>query len=630
MPCPRLLTTVYSLALSLHLTLLTHAQEWTQPLPYDPFRKKLHASLSTQTHTQQHKQQPYYATLPFMDDFSQPSYSYTLWDAHGVYFNTHYADHCPTWGVATLDGLNALGLPYNPTPNSWGPADTLLSPLFNLQNKQPADSIFLSFFYQAGGLGDIPAYQDSLILQFRTASNQWITVWTAYGGQATPFQLVLIPITQTQFLHDSFQFRFINFATLSGNNDHWHLDVIYLDQNRTRTDSTILDVAIADMPTAWLNRYTIIPWRFAPYFWNNSLFVALQNLSNATRNTSYRFVIEYPATSQRVDSSLIAAFNLLPQQRDTLWMNLQYLTATFSPINTTSVHFRVWYEIQPGSGNLYHNNDTLAWTQHFTGMLAYDDGTPERAYGLIGAGTAFAYQYQIPNPDTLWGIAIQFVPHNADIQQFLFSIAVWTNLSTSIDQNLIARRDFLTPCLPDSLPDTLFCIYLFPEPVPVPTQFYAGWIQTTPEPLLVGLDQNRNARPYAWYYAASQWLPSQVNGAILFRPIIGTRQEVQTYLLLSTSHQSPDPFTSQPQLKPQLYPANAPTLLYFPQTITATWLLTTSHGIILQTGTTHGEPLTISIAHLPPGIYLLHWIPTPSTTPPTPTTHLTIPIFKPR
>ncbi|MGV2480783.1 UNVERIFIED_CONTAM: hypothetical protein IGO34_28745, partial [Salmonella enterica subsp. enterica serovar Weltevreden] len=90
-----------------------------------------------------------------------------------VYIN-HTSPIAPlSIGVATFDGLNKKGYPYNLTApvSSSALADKLTSRPINLKSKrgvayQPSDSIYISFYYQAEGRGDSPEPNDSLSLDF--------------------------------------------------------------------------------------------------------------------------------------------------------------------------------------------------------------------------------------------------------------------------------------------------------------------------------------------------------------------------------------------------------------------------------------------------------------------------------
>src|SRR5262245_39461344 len=54
-------------------------------------------------------------TLPFNDDFSVPGIypQQSLWLDSGAFINTTFADRPVTIGIATLDGLDKSGVPYD-------------------------------------------------------------------------------------------------------------------------------------------------------------------------------------------------------------------------------------------------------------------------------------------------------------------------------------------------------------------------------------------------------------------------------------------------------------------------------------------------------------------------------------
>jgi hypothetical protein len=69
------------------------------------------------------------------------------WFDNYAFWNTTYPVLPPTIGVATLDGLNEFGLPYNNTNTStFGDADYLTSYPINLSGLAVGDSVYLSFF----------------------------------------------------------------------------------------------------------------------------------------------------------------------------------------------------------------------------------------------------------------------------------------------------------------------------------------------------------------------------------------------------------------------------------------------------------------------------------------------------
>ena len=163
-------------------------------------------------------------SLPFFDDFS---YNSTIvdsnkWQRSSVFLNRNYPINPPTLGVVTFDGLNEFGLARDFNQfNVTDPSDTLLSKSIDLST---VNSVYFMFYYQAKGMGDAPEIQDKFVLEFLNDTLGWEQVWSADYNISEDFYKVVKVINELRFLHDSFQFRFRNYATVSGNFDHWHLD----------------------------------------------------------------------------------------------------------------------------------------------------------------------------------------------------------------------------------------------------------------------------------------------------------------------------------------------------------------------------------------------------------------------
>ena len=99
-----------------------------------------------------------------------------------MFLNNNFSSNPWTFGVATFDGLNSSGMPYDWTVGSTDWADELTSkPIFMSQNTI-SDSIYLSFFFQSGGNGETPEGDDSLSLEFYIPSiDSWVYAWSTNG-----------------------------------------------------------------------------------------------------------------------------------------------------------------------------------------------------------------------------------------------------------------------------------------------------------------------------------------------------------------------------------------------------------------------------------------------------------------
>ena len=109
-------------------------------------------------------------SLPFFEDFTNyETFPNPLkWKDALVYINNTFPINPISRGVATFDGLNAYGLPYD-SVNKYASiyADSLCSQQIDLSTYIANDSIYLSFYYQPGGYGFEPDLNDSLMLFFK-------------------------------------------------------------------------------------------------------------------------------------------------------------------------------------------------------------------------------------------------------------------------------------------------------------------------------------------------------------------------------------------------------------------------------------------------------------------------------
>jgi hypothetical protein len=97
--------------------------------------------------------------------------------------------------VATLDAIDASGEVYsqNDLPT---PSDSLTSLPFDLSPwATGTDTVRLSFFYQAGGKGEIPERTDSLLLDFYSpATERWARMWFAITDTFSHFSQVVLSV----------------------------------------------------------------------------------------------------------------------------------------------------------------------------------------------------------------------------------------------------------------------------------------------------------------------------------------------------------------------------------------------------------------------------------------------------
>lgn len=475
--------------------------------------------------------------LPFFEDFStsfiQPDP--TRWIDADAFVNNNYCINPVSNGVATLDAIDYQGSIYAGAtldPNSFV-ADHLSSGPFKM-DFSAADSLYLSFLYQAGGLGDMPEDQDSLLVDFYApADSAWINVWGIPGAEEVQaFKTVMIPITQARFLTSGFQFRFRNRASLPRNNDfedkranvdHWNVDYIRLSAGRFAADTILRDVAFNTGIPSVLIDLSSLPWAHfedaRDQVFDQKVTVRYRNNDSISRNVTRSLVLEEPLYGESYIPGLPTAQDL-PAHQDTV-VEFDY----FYPLDVNrgdSAIIRIKSSLRTDDVDP-KVNDTVFYDQVFKDYYAYDDGTPEAGYGLRAQGTknsSVAMKYFSYKLDRIGGVDISFNQIKDSLNQdYYFKLIVWSNNGGVPGTILHEDEADYTPGYPNSFPG--FVRYYFSEPVSVDGGFFVGWRQYNQYMLNVGLDLNNRPQPHVIYYNyQGVWEESNAPGVILLRPFI--------------------------------------------------------------------------------------------------------------
>jgi len=494
-------------------------------------------------------------SLPFFDDFTTTAvYPDTrLWMDSQVYVNSHFPLSPPSYGVATFDQLDSKGRPYSDLFNpllfsSW---DTLTSRPINLSfykignqevNYSIGDSLYLSFFFQGGGLGDKPEFADSFVLQFKLPSGIWRNIWTQRVMNVTTFKQILIPVTDPLYFFNGFQFRFVHFTYALGNLNQVHLDYVRLNRNRSVSDTLINDVAIQAGPFSLLRYYHQMPYL---HFLADSANQKAASHTLSVRNNGAQIVNTQFAFDATAFSNTIASFpfsssnrNIFPHA-DTVE---SFSSFPFANLNANSfVRIDKRYRINPLAGNttpdVYNalgNNDEYNSIQHFKNQYAYDDGTAEGGIGLSYEGLppgrgSFALRYNLSKSDTLSGIAIFFNRSLENISSRSFRICIWRGLAEGVAEDKpIYELSILAPPYTDSING--FHHFILDTLIVLPKgDFYIGWSQTAIYNLNVGYDNNyrkdgieqRNDNILFNLLGTWQRADASIKGTPMIRPIVG-------------------------------------------------------------------------------------------------------------
>jgi hypothetical protein len=546
--------------------------------------------------------------LPFFEDFTNyETFPNPLkWKDALVYINNSFPINTISRGVATFDGLNTFGVPYD-SINKYAAiyADSLTSQIIDLSNYTPNDSIYLSFYYQPGGYGFEPDLNDSLMLFFKLNNGLWNKVWAKEGSSTTDFKQVLIPVSNAIYLNANFQFRFINKVTMQTNDDHWHLDYIKINSNRTYTDTLINDLAFTQRPDFLLNDYTSMPYnQFQAAVNSNWLTEHKVYLRNNTSNTITNS-FNYRAKEKSTGSLFSGFSNFTTSIPSFTTANLALLnyTPNYSPTpNQDKVVFeQTYYTASISIQNTI--NDTIVSQQVFDNYLAYDDGSAEKSYYLNLFNTLpgkIAIEHQLYTSDTLRGVAIQFgrqIPSNANKY---FSIAIMkalAGINGASKDSIIYKEDFFFPRFRDSING--FWIYTFTNPITMPVgSFYVSTIQPAmsgSDSLYFGLDANRTMANHQYYNVLNSWQSSQIDGAVMIRPLLGKA-------IVSTAIANPKFINYNMSISPN--PAHDLISIQSENNLTQLEIYSTI-GSLIYSSTLFGTNSNISIGAFEPGLYFV-------------------------
>lgn len=552
-------------------------------------------------------------SLPFFEDFTGYSLfpDSTKWTDYHVYINNTMGSRPISRGVATFDALDWRGIPYDTFSNTnFRYADSLTSQPINLSLNvvNPADSLYLSFFFQPQGNGFYPLPQDSLMLFLKTRFGGYVKVWSAMGATLKPFKQVMIPIADSLYFDSFFQFRFINIGALYWADAIWNVDYIKLGSGRTIFDTAINDAGFTSNPTFFLNDYTSMPYR--QFFSFPVAERSSQYICSLRNNYDFPQTITYGYTGTALNTNTLLRPNTwntapMPGLNTDAFVYPSYTTLVplISVGNYSRVTFQNKFFIRSISTSDPVENDTIVSNQVFDNYLAYDDGTAEKSYYLNLYPTLpgkIAIEHHLNRPDTLRGMAIYFGRQVPFSFSKFFNINIYSQLegiNGAPTDNIIYTQEFCTPGYTDTI--NQFWVYKFDQPVPMAAgTFYAGTFQPAEsgaDSLYFGLDVNRIGSNHAYYNVLSGWSPSLISGAIMMRPILGNS-------IIGT--QIEDVALPQQNIILSPNPAKDYITLNLPSDAYVDYIISDMAGRKLATGNTSSQK-QIDISMLHSGLYLL-------------------------
>lgn len=460
--------------------------------------------------------------LPFLDDFSTSRHfpDSLLWTDKDVFINSTFPVSPPTIGVATFDGLNDYGFAYVPNQNtSYGRADYLSSHCIDLEGKTAADSIYLSFAYQPEGIGNAPQSEDSLVVEFSLNDTLWTHVWSVPGTSLKGFRFATIPVTDTLFFRKDFRFRFMNYSTLSGSFDHWHVDYVYLNSGRFKADTVFQDVAFTSRAKPLLKTYSEMPWNhYNANELKDSLVIPVKNNYIQAANVPYQYIIRNDQGTIIAQSTGLSG-NINPDEVIIFKNKISSLAFTGAgPYE----EFLIENIISP-SPDFNRKNDTVRQYQRFDQHFAYDDGSAEAGYSLNAFGAQLAYKFHLNVTDVLTGVAMNWNFADNDMTFAGFRFTVWADDNGKPGSIIYMKEDSVW--YPQYNGVNGFVQYnLYDQSFSLnPGTYHFGWIQVDNSRLNVGFDLNTNNSNKIHFNVQGTWEPSATlkKGSLLIRPLFG-------------------------------------------------------------------------------------------------------------
>ena len=463
----------------------------------------------------------------------------------GTYVNNRFSKAPPTYNVATFDGLASNGLPYNMTNvHANGINDNLTSLPIRLNGYTAADSIYLSFYWQTCGFGEVPDPGDSIYVEFLDVTGNWNYVWGMQGNGTTPtdvFQMAFIRVSDTSYFHKGFRFRFQSFGRQSGIFDVWNIDYVYLNKGRNASDIYTFDWAIGDASTSFLKNFSSMP--YGQFFSDSSN--QISTLSYKANNLNYGLSGGIYNVICKLTDNYIPGL-ICGDSSSVLLNSIPTTTVTFRPkivgyanngqprmitqnysvdqIDKDSTYF--------GENNKFTTN-TILWD-----YFAYDDGSPEASVATNAYGSKFANQYSVIQSDTLTDIDIYFTRTTGpNMTGRTVLLSIW-------DENFLLKQS--QQPISVGAPNA-FTRYHLNTPIVITAgkNFYIGYQQNFTDLLTVGFDRNndRSANVYINDQGGNTWdayntRSGYLSGALMIRAVFSKGQ----YLLSTKQEQKSTEF----------------------------------------------------------------------------------------
>jgi hypothetical protein len=570
-------------------------------------------------------------SLPFWDDFSitgerTDSLKWSI--NQGVKISNSYGINAPSIYQAVFDGVNVNGAAYSESTSFNGAGDSLVSQSINLSNiaQSRRNTVYLSFYYQIKGLGEIPEETDSLQLRFFRSDSTWVPIdinpenpnsLALTGGiellqfdedSVLLFNQVIVPVQDPAFFHRNFKFKFVSYSNLSGIYDTWIIDYIYLNIDREPGETTYRDRSISSSISSPFTPYHKIPTEqfsaFVDAASRQNQHVSLTNLETGIFTVEYNHILRNLNSGQVISSGSLT---------DDLFINVEFgrTVEGISPFELSlagdSVVIESEFYYNTGDTLLSEDNsinqltyypidlrvnDTLRTRYTLQDQFAYDDGSAEFAAGINLLGGKLAVEYTCYESDTLTAIDVYFPQISPTNAGETVDIIVWLNLENEEGDEEILRR---FPYTIESKGSNEFTRLKITDPLLLEDTFYIGYVQFTDNFIGLGFDKNSlSGSNRIFFNTERQWIQNErISGSLMIRPVF----ESQSEFVLDAGRRIEDALV--------VFPNPSENGLFQIKGEADSWLVTDLSGKSVAESTTGEEQIDLSREK--PGMYFLHY-----------------------
>jgi type IX secretion system substrate protein len=373
----------------------------------------------------------------------------------------------------------------------------------------------------------------------------WDQIWYSEGLSLEDFVeaygrnmvQINIPVIDTIYFSDNFRFRFRNYASVSNDNypdswkyngDQWNIDYVYLNYNRSLGDTTYRALTFSQRAPSFLEHYEVMPFkqysRTAIANTKKEFQMFITNLDDIERNTKYSYHVKQVNGIFKYDYNG-GSCNLKPFYEFGFQECVGCGTAhacppvqsVFSSSNTLDTASFIITHYISDSSDQNSIVDSAIYRQGFYNYFAYDDGTPEGGYGIDAASGFVACQFDLSEPDTLFGVQMFFNRTLNDANEVYFDLLIWGDNDGKPGQ-ILHRLERQKVSWGDGLYS--FYPYVLDEPIKLSGTFYVGWEQFERNNLNIGFDANNNRKKRVFYKQEDGWKNATKSGAVMMRPYL--------------------------------------------------------------------------------------------------------------